>query len=51
MRERIKDIERLIHIEECIGHIMDFLDGKTFEEMKSDIMCFHAVVYNINDYW
>lgn len=47
MRERIKDIERLYHIEECIGHIMDFLEGKTFEEMKGDIMCFHAVVYNI----
>ena len=26
---------------------MDFLQGKTFEEMKSDVMCFHAVVYNI----
>ncbi len=24
-----------------------FLQGKTFEEMKSDMMCFHAVVYNI----
>lgn len=47
MRERIRDIERLYHIEECIGHIMDFLEGKTFEEMKGDVMCFHAVVYNI----
>ena len=26
---------------------MDFLEEKTFEEMKSDVMCFHAVVYNI----
>ena len=26
---------------------MAFLDGKSFEEMKRDIMCFHAVVYNI----
>ena len=47
MRERAKDIERLWHIDECIGHIMDFLEAKTFEEMKSDVMCFHAVVYNI----
>ena len=47
MRERVKDIERLYHIEECIGHVMDFLKGKTFEEMKNDVMCFHAVVYNI----
>lgn len=47
MRERIKDIDRLYHIEECIGNVMAFLEGKTFEEMKSDVMCFHAVVYNI----
>ncbi len=47
MRERIRDIDRLRHIEECINHVMDFLHGKTFEEMKADIMCYHAVVYNI----
>ena len=47
MREQARDIERLWHIDECIGHIMDFLEEKTFEEMKSDVMCFHAVVYNI----
>ena len=47
MREQTRDIERLWHIDECIGHINDFLEGKTFEEMKSDVMCFHAVVYNI----
>lgn len=47
MRERIRDIERLYHIEASIGHIMDFLEGKTYEEMQGDKMCFHAVVYNI----
>lgn len=47
MRERIRDIDRLRHIDECIGHVMDFLQGKTFEEMKNDVMCYHAVVYNI----
>ena len=47
MRERIKDIERLYHIEASIGHVMEFLEGKTFEEMRDDKMCFHAVVYNI----
>ncbi len=47
MRERTRDIECLWHIDECICHIIDFLEGKTFEEMKSDVMCFHAVVYNI----
>ena len=47
MRERVRDIERLYHIEESINHVKDFLEGKTFEEMKNDVMCFHAVVYNI----
>lgn len=47
MRERIRGIERLYHIEASIGHVKDFLEGKTFEEMKDDKMCFHAVVYNI----
>lgn len=47
MREHIRDIDRLRHIDECIGHVMDFLQGKTFEEMKNDVMCYHAVVYNI----
>lgn len=47
MRERVRDIERLYHINECIDNVMDFLKGKTFEEMRSDVMCFHAVVYNI----
>ena len=47
MRESIRDIDRLRHIDECIEHINDYLKGKSFEDMKADIMCFHAVVYNI----
>ena len=47
MRERVRDVERLYHIEKSIGHVMDFLEGKTFEEMQGDVMCFHAVAYNI----
>lgn len=50
MRERIRDIDRLQHINECINHVKDFLQGKNFEDMKSDVMCYHAVVYNTNDY-
>ena len=26
---------------------MDFLKGKTYDDMKNDVMCYHAVVYNI----
>lgn len=47
MRETIRDIDRLRHIAECIEHINDYLREKSFEDMKADIMCFHAVVYNI----
>ena len=47
MREKLRDIERLRHIDCCIRNVMSFLDGKTIEDMKSDIMCYHAVVYNI----
>ena len=47
MREAIRDIDRLRHIDECIEHINDYLNGKSFEDMKANIMCFHAVVYNI----
>jgi uncharacterized protein with HEPN domain len=47
MREAIKDIDRLRHTEECIEHINDYLNGKSFEDMKADMMCYHAVVYNI----
>ncbi len=47
MREAIRDIDRLQHIDDCIEHINDYLSGKSFEDMKADIMCYHAVVYNI----
>ena len=47
MRERIRDLDRLRHILESIEHIDDYLRGKTYEEMKADVMCYHAVVYNM----
>ena len=47
MREAIRDIDRLRHIDECIEHINDYLNEKSFEDMKANIMCYHAVVYNI----
>ena len=47
MREALRDIDRLLHIKERIGNIMSFLEGKTFEDMKSNVMCYHAVVHNI----
>ena len=47
MREHSRDIERLRHIVDSIAHIEDFLRGKNIEQMKADVMCYHAVVYNI----
>lgn len=47
MRESLRDIDRLYHIKERIGNVMAFLEGKTFEDMKSNVMCYHAVVHNI----
>ena len=47
MREHSRDIERLRHIVDSITHIEDFLCGKSLEQMKDDVMCYHAVVYNI----
>ena len=47
MREQIRDIDRLQHIAECITNINEYLCGYTYEKMKADKKCFHAVVYNL----
>ena len=47
MREHSRDIERLRHIADSIANIEDFLRDKSLEQMKEDVMCYHAVVYNI----
>lgn len=47
MRELTKDKDRLLHILECIENVFQFLDGKSFDDLSNDRMCFHAVVYNI----
>ena len=47
MRERSRDIDRLLHIREAINSINAYLSGRTMETMSADPMCYHAVVYNI----
>lgn len=47
MREHSRDIERLRHIADSIANIENFLRDKSLEQMKEDVMCYHAVVYNI----
>lgn len=38
MRERIRDLDRLHHIDECITNINNYLQGKSYEDMKADIV-------------
>ena len=38
MRERIRDLDRLHHIDECITNINNYIQGKSYEDMKADIV-------------
>ena len=47
MREPAKDKGRLEHILECINNINEFAEGKTFEQIERDKMCYFAIVYQL----
>ena len=47
MREPVKDKGRLEHILECINNINEFAEGKTFEQIEGDKMCYFAIVYQL----
>jgi len=47
MREPAKDKGRLDHILECINNIFEFVEGKTFEQIEGDKMCYFAIVYQL----
>ena len=47
MREPVKDKGRLQHILECIANIDEFAEGKTFEQIEEDKMCYFAIVYQL----
>jgi len=46
MREDLRDIERLQHIAEAVNDILEFTEGKTFEEFIQNKMLKHAVYRN-----
>lgn len=46
MRERIKDRDRLSHIIEAIDNILEFMDGKTENDLATDKLLFFGVVKN-----
>ena len=47
MREKPKDIGRLLHIITAIENIHEFLAGKTAEDFLMDKMLYYAVVKNM----
>ena len=47
MREPVKDKGRLEHILEYINNINEFAEGKTFEQIECDKMCYFAIVYQL----
>lgn len=47
MREPLKDRIRLVHIQDAINNINQYIDGKTLQELSSNSMLFYAVVKNI----
>lgn len=44
MRERIRDLSRLLHIMEHIERAETFMQGKTLSDLENDVMLRYAVV-------
>ena len=44
MREKIKDYDRLLHIQESIDNVFEFMEGKTIDELEKDKLLFFGVV-------
>ena len=47
MREAIRNLDRLLHIQESINNIQEFVAGKSFDEFVADKLLFFAVVKNV----
>jgi uncharacterized protein with HEPN domain len=46
MRSTEQDKERIKHIFDAIENILNFTEGRTYEEFKSNVMLRHAVFHN-----
>ena len=44
MREKIKDDDRLLHIQESIDNVFEFMEGKTIDDLAKDKLLFFGVV-------
>lgn len=47
MREPVKDPARLEHMSDAIARILDFVKGKSKEDLQNDSVLYYAVVKNI----
>ena len=47
MREAVRNLDRLLHIKECMDNIQEFIGNKTFDEFVADKLLFYAVVKNV----
>jgi len=47
MREPCRDKGRLEHMVEAIDHVLEYTDGLTLEQLKSDSLRKHASTYNV----
>ena len=47
MREKIKDLDRLLHIKEAIDNVLEFMNGKSVNDLAKDKLLFYGVVKNI----
>lgn len=44
MREKIKDYDRFLHIQESIDNVFEFMEGKTIDDLAKDKLLFFGVV-------
>ena len=47
MREKPKDNDRLLHMVEAINNILEFVNGKSFEDYKNDKILRFAIIKNL----
>ena len=47
MREAVRNLDRLLHMQECMDNIQEFIGNKTFDEFVADKLLFFAVVKNV----
>ena len=40
MREKIKDLDRLLHIKEAIDNVLEFMNSKSVDDLAKDKLLF-----------